>query len=145
MKLKTAQPKTDNINDLLCRIVDFTDHRKAILTRNLFDYRTAGFEPLDLPVCEFASAMTCALAEHLHHRRLVVQDSDHLKFGDGGQVAISPVVDSQGKQFLENGQAEIYLNHQLQKLSENLIHQQLAAELLRQKQQRSALLLEDNQ
>ena len=78
MKLSTTT--IDNISEILTRIIEFTDRRRDILTRNLFDYNTEGFEPKDLPVCEFAECMTQAVSEHVHSKRLLFCDKKHVSF-----------------------------------------------------------------
>jgi hypothetical protein len=37
MKAKTPPAVTDNVTELLHRIIDFTERRKEVLTRNLSD------------------------------------------------------------------------------------------------------------
>lgn len=133
MNLNTSTA-TDNITDLLNRIIDFTDRRKEVLSRNLFDYRQPGFTPSDLPVQEFASAMTEALAEHLQSKRLILKDSHHIHFLDQGEFDAAPVPDDQAEQLLGHD-VQAYVDQQIQKMSENMIHNRIACELLRQKRQ----------
>ena len=56
--MKLSATTIDNITEVLTRIVEFTDRRREVLTRNLFDYQSDGFQPKDLPVYEFADCMT---------------------------------------------------------------------------------------
>ena len=134
MKLSTTT--IDNISEILTRIIEFTDRRRDILTRNLFDYNTEGFEPKDLPVCEFADCMTQAVSEHIHSKRLLFCDQKHISFGESGIFDVSPIADEEAMKLLKTN-TKIYLQMQIDKLSENLMNNRIAVELLKQKQQRS--------
>ncbi len=136
MKLTTTT--IDNITEVLTRIIEFTERRREILTRNLFDYRTDGFQPQDLPVSEFAECMTEAVAEHLRSRRLLLCDKDNITFGEAGTFQVQPVPDAKAADLLKTNTKD-YLQMQIQKLSENLMNNRLAVELLKQKQQRKRL------
>ena len=134
MKLSTTT--IDNISEILTRIIEFTDRRRDILTRNLFDYNTEGFEPKDLPVCEFAECMTQAVSEHVHSKRLLFCDNKHVSFGESGMFDVAPVTDEEAVKLLKIN-TKGYLQMQIDKLSENLMNNRIAVELLKQKQQRS--------
>jgi flagellar basal body rod protein FlgB len=135
MKLSTTT--IDNITEVLTRIVEFTDRRRDVLTRNLFDYQTTGFQPKDLPVCEFAECMTEAVSEHLRSKRLLLCDRENVSFGEAGSFDVDPVIDSNAMNLLKTSTKD-YLQMQIHKLSENLMNNRIAVELLKQKQQRSS-------
>lgn len=135
MKLSTTT--IDNITEVLTRIVEFTDRRRDVLTRNLFDYQTTGFQPKDLPVCEFAECMTEAVSEHLRSKRLLLCDRENVSFGEAGSFDVDPVIDSKAMNLLKTSTKD-YLQMQIHKLSENLMNNRIAVELLKQKQQRSS-------
>ena len=135
MKLSTTT--IDNITEVLTRIVEFTDRRRDVLTRNLFDYQTAGFQPKDLPVCEFAECMTEAVSEHIRSKRLLLCDRDNVSFGEAGSFEVDPIVDSKAKKLLKTNTKD-YLQMQIHKLSENLMNNRIAVELLKQKRQKSS-------
>ena len=135
MKLTTTT--IDNITEVLTRIVEFTDRRRDVLTRNLFDYQTAGFQPKDLPVCQFAECMTEAVSEHIRSKRLLLCDKENVSFGEAGSFDVDPIIDSKAKSLLKTSTKE-YLQMQIHKLSENLMNNRIAVELLKQKQQRSS-------
>jgi flagellar basal body rod protein FlgB len=130
-----VSPVTDNLTELLNRIIDFTERRKEVLTRNLFDYRSAGFEPMDLPVHEFADTLTRGLAEYIRNKRLVLEDGPNVHFHDQGEFEAAAVVDNKSLELLRND-THAYVQEQIQRLSENLIHNRLAVELLRQKRKK---------
>ena len=106
--MKLSATTIDNITEVLTRIVEFTDRRREVLTRNLFDYQSDGFQPKDLPVCEFAEC-----------------------------IDVDPVIDSKAQNLLKRSTKD-YLQMQIHKLSENLMNNRIAVELLKQKQQRSS-------
>ena len=135
MKLTTTT--IDNITEVLTRIVEFTDRRRDVLTRNLFDYQAAGFQPKDLPVCEFAECMTEAVSEHIRSKRLLLCDRENVSFGEAGSFDVDPIVDSKAKDLLKTNIKD-YLKMQIHKLSENLMNNRIAVELLKQKRQRSS-------
>ena len=128
---------TDNITEVLTRIIEFTERRRDILTRNLFDYRQRDFRPRDLPVIEFASCMTEAVSEHVQSSRLLFCDRQHVQFGAEGRFDAEEVVDTDAEEILQSDVKQ-YLQLQIRKLSENLMNNRIAAELLKQKQQANA-------
>lgn len=137
MNVKTKT--LDNIFEVLTRIIEFTERRRDILTHNISDYKNDGYRPVDLPITEFADCMTEAVAEHVSSKRLLLCDSQHVRFGEGGCFDAEPVVDSHAETLLRACEIKQYLHLQIQKLSENLMNHKLAVELLKQKQQRSSL------
>lgn len=90
----------DNVADLLVKILDFTIIRHKILSENVNNVNCEGFIPLDLPVEEFASLMECAVNEHKKNKRLLLCDTEKIKFGPNGAVITEPVID-------ENAQTSI--------------------------------------
>jgi hypothetical protein len=126
------------MTEVLTRIVEFTERRRDVLTRNLFDYRERDFRPLDLPVNEFAECMTEAVCEHVRNQRLLLCDRQHVQFGCDGRFDALAEVDIEAQQVLQTD-IKRYLQMQIRKLSENLMNNRIAVELLKQKQQQSAL------
>jgi flagellar basal body rod protein FlgB len=124
---------TDNIAELLAKIFDFTERRREILMRNITEVAEPDFVPHDLDVEEFSELMMQAISEHVRSERLLLCDSETIKFGREGSFESFPVVDEQSKQLLGNDMKE-YMNLQVEKLSENLLNQKIAVEFLRQKQ-----------
>ncbi|RKY05590.1 MAG: hypothetical protein DRP56_08800 [Planctomycetota bacterium] len=135
--MKLTATTIDNITEVLTRIVEFTDRRRDVLTRNLFDYQVADFQPKDLPVCEFAECMTEAVSEHIRSKRLLLCDKENVSFGEAGSFAVDPIVDSKAKNLLKTNTKD-YLQMQIHKLSENLMNNRIAVELLKQKRQLSS-------
>jgi hypothetical protein len=79
-----------------------------------------------------------AIDEHIQHQRLVLLDTENIKFGDNGNFEIKPVIDEQSKELFEENQDE-YFELQINKLWENSLNQKVAAELLKQKQQTGSI------
>ncbi|HOK95848.1 MAG TPA: hypothetical protein PK052_00360 [Anaerohalosphaeraceae bacterium] len=131
--MKTTSITLDNVTEVLTQIIEFTERRRDILTRNLFDYKSEGFRPKDLPVGEFAECMTEALSEHLRSQRLLLCDREHITFGQDGCFDALPTVDLEAEKLLKSNVKQ-YLQMQIHKLSENLMNNRIAVELLKHKQ-----------
>ncbi|MGA1979206.1 MAG: hypothetical protein ABSG99_01390 [Sedimentisphaerales bacterium] len=125
---------TDNIAELLVKIIEFTQSRQKILTQNINNIYRSGFVPKDLAVEEFCSLLNNAINEHTRSRRLLFCDTKNIKFGAVGRLETQPTIDIDAKKLLEENRNE-YLELQINKLLENSLNQRLAAELLKQKQE----------
>jgi len=121
----------DNVSELLLKIIAFTRSRHELLSENIKGIRTPGFLPADLQVDEFADTMLQAVEEHIANDRLLLRDTDSITFGRNGQFEAEPVVDEQAMDLFRKD-IELYLQHQMNKLRENLLNQKIALELLRQ-------------
>ena len=124
---------TDNITEILIKIVKFTQTRQKILIQNIINIKNPGFVPKELEVNEFSDVLNYAIDEHVRNQRLVLHDTDNIKFGASGSLKLKPVIDEHGIKLLEENRDE-YIERQINKLWENSLNQKLAAELLRQKQ-----------
>jgi len=124
---------TDNITELLTKIIEFTHTRQKILTQNMNNIHSQGFIPKDLNVDEFSELLKDAVNEHIRNQRLLLRDTENIKFGEEGRVEIRAIPDKYAKEMLENNPDE-YIELQINKLLENSLNQRVAAELLRQKQ-----------
>jgi flagellar basal body rod protein FlgB len=124
---------TDNIAELLVKIIEFTQSRQKILTQNINNIRSPGFVPKDLAVDEFCSLLNNAINEHTRSQCLLFCDTKNIKFGAAGSLEAQPTIDKYAKKLLEENRNE-YLELQINKLLENSFNQRVAAELLRQKQ-----------
>ena len=124
---------TDNIAEILVKVMEFTQTRQKVLAQNINDIHMASFVPRDLPVDEFSRLLNNAIDEHIRKQRLILRDTEHIKFGINGSFEVEPVVDRYAKELLEENLDE-YLELQINKLLENSLNQRVAAELLRQNQ-----------
>ena len=123
---------TDNISELLVRIIEFTENRQKVLTRNINSMHCCGFVPMDLAVDEFSDVLNTAINEHMCHSRLVLCDTANIKFGLDGDLEVSPIIDDEAFSLLEEC-LEDYVEGQINKLLENALNQRVAAELLRER------------
>ena len=121
--------KTDNIIEVLEKIVDFTETRHRLLTANILNANESDFVPRDLDVEGFADVMAQAVSEHMQNRRLLFCDSETIRFGEGGSFEVVSVIDKQGQSILEED-VEKYVQLQIDRLSENVINKRIASELL---------------
>ena len=137
--MKLSSLITDNITELLIKIIEFTQRRQKILTQNINNIHSSGFAPKDLAVDEFSYLLTNAINEHTRSRCLVLCDTENIKFGAAGSFETKPAIDKYAKKLLEENQDE-YLELQINKLLENSLNQRIAAELLRQKQDMISIL-----
>jgi len=124
---------TDNISEILIKIVKFTQTRQKILIQNIINVQNPGFVPKELEVNEFSVVLNNAIDEHVLNQRLVLHDTENIKFGARGSIELKSIVDEHGIKLLEENRDE-YIVRQIHKLWENSLNQKLAAELLRQKQ-----------
>ena len=129
--MNLTQLITDNITEILVKIIQFTQTRQKILTENMSNIHSPGFVPKDLAVDEFSDLLNNAINEHIQNQRLVLCDTESIKFGVSGSFEVKPVADKYAKELLEENRYE-YLELQINKLLENSLNQRVAAELLRQ-------------
>ena len=130
---------TDNITEILLKIIEFTSIRQKTLIQNINLMHTAGFMPKDLPVDEFSRLMFEAVSEYADSKRLVLRDGPNVKFGAGGSFEVIPVIDEQTKGLFEKDRDE-YLRVQTTKLLENSLNQKIATEMLKQKKSEEEFL-----
>ena len=124
---------TDNISEILVKIIEFTHTRQKIIIRNITCMNNPGFIPQKVAVKEFSGLLNSAIDEHIQNHRLILRDTENIKFGTSGNFDVKPTVDKHSKLLLEKNRDE-YLEVQIKKLLENSLNQRVAAELLRKKQ-----------
>ena len=122
---------TDNVVEILSKIVSFTQQRHEILMQNIININNLDFMPRDMDVSSFAELMTEAVSEHLRNERLLMRDSENIKFGPNGQFKSLPIEDKHANKLLKKNIKE-YLKLQITKLSENMVNQKVARELIKQ-------------
>ena len=129
---------TDNISELLVKIIEFTENRQKILTRNINCMHRCDFVPMDLAVDEFSDLLNTAIEEHLCSDRLVLCDTANIKFDVEGELKVEPVIDGGALELFKDSQDE-YLEDQINRLLENALNQRVAAELLREREATTAV------
>ena len=124
---------TDNITEILIKILKFTQSRQKILIQNIININNPGFVPKELEVDEFSNVLNNAIDEHVQNQRLVLCDTENIKFHATGDLELKTIIDERGERLLEEDRDE-YIEWQIDKLWENSLSQKVAAELLRQKE-----------
>jgi len=130
MNINVPLAVTDNISELLIKIVEFTQNRQKLLTRNINNVHSTGFVPHDLDVKEFSTLINNAVEEHIRNNRIVFFDTENIKFGSSGCFEARPVVDNYSRKLRETDPDE-YLELQMNRLLENSLNQKVAADLLK--------------
>ena len=139
--MEISLTQTDNITEVLGKIIEFTERRDKVLIRNIEEFHQEDFVPMDLDVTVFAELMTMAVSEHIRNDRLLLCDSDNIRFGRAGAFETRTTVDEKAKHLLMNNKKK-YIEMQIAKLSENLINKRTAVKLLEQKQLQQVNLAE---
>ena len=124
---------TDNITEVLMKIIKFTDTRQKIIAMNMDNSHTAGYIPKDLDVDGFSELIDDAVNEHVLNNRLLLRDSESIKFGVNGEFEASAITDHHCLALLEKDRNE-YIEAQIDKMLENSLNKRIASELLKQKQ-----------
>jgi flagellar basal body rod protein FlgB len=133
LRMNLSPLVTDNISELLVKIIEFTHTRQKILAQNINNIHSPGFVPKDLVVDEFSAVLNNAINEHILNQRLVLFDTENIKFGISGSFKVKPVVDKYAKKLLKE-KRDKYIELQINRLLENSLNQRIAAKLLKQKQ-----------
>jgi flagellar basal body rod protein FlgB len=137
--MKITTKKIDNVTEVLTKVLEFTDRRARLLHKNILNVTNKSYRPADLDAAAFADIMGNALSEHLISDRLLLIDSENIKFGPDGHFEATEVIDQQAGQLLKNDSKE-YLKTQMKKISENQMNQKVAAHLIERKKQKTKLI-----
>ena len=124
---------TDNVTELLIKIIEFSQARQKILIKNINLANNKGFVPKDLPAEEFSCVLNTALDSHIDNQHLVLQDTENVKFGSAGNFEVNATEDKCSLALLKSSRDE-YFELQVKKLFENSLSQRAAAEMLKHKQ-----------
>ena len=136
MNLSTTTNTADTVVEVLAKIVEFTSRRHTILTDNILNVNTAGFQPMDIDVDGFAGVIAQGLTEYLHSERLLLSDIENVSFGENGTFQCPSYVDDQAKSLFDTD-LKAYLKFEIRKYSENLLNKKVGVELLRQRQEQA--------
>lgn len=137
MKITTRQ--TDNVIEILTKVLEFTDRRAKVLHNNIVNVNTENYRPADLDASAFADLMGQALSSHLISDRLILIDSEYIKFGPNGTFEAIPFTDNQAFELL-TADTKQYLKLQMKKISENQMNNKVAIQLIEQKQSKKSIL-----
>lgn len=133
LRMKLSSALTDNITEILSKIIKFTCLRRKILLDNISNVHSYDFMPKDLDVDDFSEVLSCAISEYVLNHRLVLCDTDNIKFGVNGDFQVNPQNDIYARELLVSNKDQ-YLELQLNKLMENSINLKVAGQLLKQRQ-----------
>ena len=133
MDLLRVQSTNPAFTEMLVKIIAFTQSRQKIITQNINNLHGSDFVPMDLAVYEFCGVLNEAIGEHARTRRLVLCDTENIKFGECGSFDFRPMIDIRAKEMLEES-SDKYIEMQIGKLLENALNQRIAAELLKHRQ-----------
>ncbi len=129
---KTKTRKSNKcLAEILSVIIDFTKRRDKLLSRNIFNINNRDYEPVDLDVEGFSDTIALALYEYMTNERIVMKDTEDVRFRGNGKFSIKPKVDKYAKQLFEKD-IEKYLEFQIKSLTENMINLRVAKRLLNQ-------------
>jgi flagellar basal body rod protein FlgB len=131
--MNLTMPVTDNITDILIKVIEFTVATERVLQKNIQNVNQEGYIPLGFEVEDFCHILNIALDEHLRTKRLVLIDTDSIKFGESGNFALKAVPDDKARQ-LRLDDADGYLEQQMNRLMENKLNQNVAKHILKQKE-----------
>lgn len=133
MLIKRKIESEDNISEILSMVIDFGCRRHQLLRSNIASIEKSNFVPLDFPVGEFTELINSAVAEHICSERLLLKDSENIKFGRNGDFEVIPVEDAESLKLFKKD-IKAYLELQASKISENEINLRKARELLAERQ-----------
>lgn len=137
--MKIPDTITDNITDILVKIISFTKSRHDILLKNINHVNDPDFLPKDMAVDEFSGLMNNAINEHILNRRLLLCDTETIKFGTEGHFSVNPQVDNFAHDLLIDNRDK-YLELQVNKMMENSLNMKLAVQLLKQKEALNSMI-----
>ena len=129
---------TDNITELLMKIIKFTDTRQEIITMNLDNSHTTGYIPKDLDVDGFSELIDEAIDEHVLNNRLLLRDIETIKFGENGDFKVSAITDHNSLALLKEDRNK-YIEAQIDKMLENSLNKKIASELIKQKRESASI------
>ncbi len=130
--MKPYHSATDNISEVLNKIIEFTEIRRQIISRNISCLSDPDYKPSDLDADEFSQLMDDAIEEHIINNRLLLRDTPRVKFGENGTFMVKAVPDHHADRLRRKNPSE-YLSLQKDKMHENSLNQKVAAELLSRK------------
>jgi flagellar basal body rod protein FlgB len=127
--MNLPQTATDNVTEVLLKIIEFTRQRQRLLYENISNAGSEDFVPQDFPVDEFSRLLNEAVDEHVRSQRLVLKDTLNVKFGINGSFELKAIPDTHAGELYKASRDE-YLNLQINKLMENSLNLKVAAQLL---------------
>jgi hypothetical protein len=118
----------DNIDEMLVRIIQFTNLHHNILTENIRNCRKNNFVPKFVDIDDFARVVSIALSEHQRTKRLALCDSRTITFTSGGEFRLEAQIDMEAAELLEED-FQAYVELQRDRLKENMSNNRTACAL----------------
>ncbi len=118
----------DNIDEMLVRIIQFTNIHHNILTENIRNCRQNNFVPMYVDVDDFAKVVSVALSEHQRSKRLAMCDSRTIRFTLGGEFSVEPQTDIEAAILIEED-FQAYIELQKNRLKDNMSNNKTACAL----------------
>ncbi|MEN6386821.1 MAG: hypothetical protein ABFD79_16700 [Phycisphaerales bacterium] len=118
----------DNIDEMLVRIIQFTNHHHSIIKENILNCRKQNFVPRYVDVDDFAKVISIALSEHQKTKRLALCDSRTITFTSGGEFRLEPQIDLAAAELMEED-LPAYIELQKERLKENMSNNRTACAL----------------
>lgn len=131
--MQVKAPEVNHINELLAILVAFTGLRRQVLANNLSKMDASGFSPQDLAIDEFSEVIDNAISEYLLHERIILFDTDAIRFGPDMALELKSVPDPQARVLLEHDR-QGYVEYQTKSLLENAFNEKVALRLLETKE-----------
>ena len=119
---------TETILELLNMILHFTKSREQVLIDNIRFLEKPGFVPKDLDAEAFSQIVDAALTEYITHNRLVLRDTENIRFLQEGAFHVTPAQDEDAVRLRPH--AERYFQYQAQKLAQNATNARVAQRLI---------------
>lgn len=119
---------TETILELLNMILHFTKSREQVLIDNIRFLEKPGFVPKDLDAEAFSQIVDAALTEYITHNRLVLRDTENIRFLQEGAFHVTPAQDEDAVRLRPH--AERYFQYQAQKLAQNATNARVAERLI---------------
>lgn len=117
MQINKIEP--DNaVLELLEIVIEFTYRRGDLLRKNIAGVTNVGFVAYEYPVKEFVDMIEKAVAEQIYAERILLEDSEYVKFGENGSFEVYPTVDQASNEIFKKD-INAYIDLQKEKLAEN--------------------------
>ncbi len=117
MQINKTEP--DNaVIELLEIVIEFTRRRGELLRKNIAGVTNSEFVAYEYPVEEFVDMIEKAVAEQIYAERILLEDSECVKFGENGSFEVYPSVDQASNEIFKKD-INAYIDFQREKLAEN--------------------------
>jgi len=117
MQIKNTE-QDSAVFELLEIVIEFTRRRDMLLRSNVADMNKPCFAPQEFPVDDFVNQVEKAIAEQICEERILLEDSEYVKFSANGGFEVYPAVDEAASVLFKKDIVS-YLRLQEEKVAEN--------------------------